>query len=132
MLQRLARLFHPTTIFALFFAFIFIALATTQQAHSSIFSYTDNKQEQTVADEKAEASPSDGSEDKGASYSDGYSTSASDTSSLQSNIPGVGAFFGNMLDSLSSLSNSSEGRFSALAESFPLVFPDLYKVFITL
>ncbi len=132
MLQRLVKLVRPASIFAFLFGFIFISLATTQPAYSSIFSYADNKQEQTVADEKAEASQSGGSEDQGASYPDGSSSSASNTSNLQLDIPGVGAFFGNMLDSLSSLSNSSEGRFTALAKSFPLIFPDLYKVFITL
>lgn len=132
MLQRLANPIAPLTIFAFLVAVIFILSATPQQAHSSIFSYKEKKQEQTEAGEKIDANHSGDYQSQDNSYSSDNSGFASDTSSLDSNIPGVGAFFGNMLDSLSSLSNSSEGRFKVLADSFPLIFPDLYKVFITL
>lgn len=47
-------------------------------------------------------------------------------------IPGIGAFLNEMLDNLIGLTTSSERRFQTLAEHLPLVFDDLYKVFITL
>ncbi len=52
--------------------------------------------------------------------------------SLTEKSPGVTAFLGNMLDGLSSLTIESETRFSSLAGNTPLIFQDLYKVFITL
>ncbi len=51
---------------------------------------------------------------------------------LTEKSPGVTAFLGNMLDGLSSLTLESETRFSSLAGNTPLIFHDLYKVFITL
>lgn len=51
---------------------------------------------------------------------------------LGAEIPGVGSFFANLLDSLIYLTADTENKFGKLISSFPQVFPDLYKVFITL
>lgn len=47
-------------------------------------------------------------------------------------IPGPAAFFGNILNSLTKKSDSSEEQVQNLLSSIPDVLPDLYKVFLTL
>ena len=131
MLKGLKKLRHLKVITTIIFACLLINAAGIQHAHSSIFSYSDKKQEGEVVAQN-EVEPSTEYEESDSAYPNASADDAKDTSNLKSEIPGVGAFFGRMLDSLASLSNSSEGQFKALALSFPLVFPDLYKVFITL
>lgn len=131
MIKGLEKLRHLKVIVTVIFAFLLINAAGIQTAHSSIFSYSDKQQEGEVSAQN-DVEPSTAYEDSKSAYPNASTDDANDTSNLESEIPGVGAFFGRMLDSLASLSNSSEGQFKALALSFPLVFPDLYKVFITL
>ena len=51
---------------------------------------------------------------------------------LQKKVPGVGASLGEMLDSLISLTGGSESQVRQIIANFPILLPDLYKVFITL
>ncbi len=131
MIKGLDKLRHLKVIMTVIFACLLINAAGIQTAHSSIYSYSD-KQQGGEVNAQNDAEPSTAYEDSNSAYPNASTDDANDTSNLESEIPGVGAFFGRMLDSLASLSNSSEGQFRALALSFPLVFPDLYKVFITL
>ncbi len=128
MLNHLGLLSYSKTAIALFFT-ILLAFAV-QPAYSSNFSYDTTTEDKAAATQDSSMSETDEYGEASGDY--GTEAQQHDTSSLQSEIPGVGAFFGKMLDSLTSVTNSSEGQMKGLAASLPLVFPDLYKVFITL
>ena len=116
---------------SIFLAFLLI-FCTASVSFSSIFSYTHNEEQTSASTEGNAATTNNSVKEKSVSEP---STSNSDTdeqTNLYTDIPGVGAFFGNMLDSLINLTKDSENRFQSLAHHLPLVFPDLYKVLITL
>lgn len=58
--------------------------------------------------------------------------SENELTSLTDEIPGPGTFLGSMLRSLMSISSESKTRVKQLSSGLPKVFPDLYKVFLTL
>lgn len=60
------------------------------------------------------------------------SADTEDFTGFNEELPGLGAFFNTMLDALIGLTTASERRIQTLVEHFPLVFADLYRVFITL
>jgi hypothetical protein len=51
---------------------------------------------------------------------------------LRDNIAGPGMIFGRMLSSLSRKADTSEHKTRQLLTGVPLLFPDLYRVFLTL
>ena len=55
-----------------------------------------------------------------------------DSISLTNEIPGPGSFLSSMLRSLTITSSQSKDRVKQLLAGLPKVFPDLYKVFLTL
>jgi hypothetical protein len=122
----------PAAGLSILLVLLFISLSVSV-SQSSIFSYEHNN----TAD-----NPSSTTEiaREGSNEANVESVSNSDTSSANTveqtnfykDIPGVGAFFGQMLDSLINLTKNTENRFQSLTHHLPLVFPDLYKVLITL
>ncbi len=60
------------------------------------------------------------------------SASSQSKSVLSNEIPGPGAFFGELLQSLTQKSDSSEIKVRQLLASIPDVVPDLKKVFLSL
>lgn len=55
-----------------------------------------------------------------------------DFKGFEKELPGLGSFFNTMLDTLIGLTITSERRLQTLVEYLPLVFADLYRVFVTL
>ncbi len=51
---------------------------------------------------------------------------------LHKKVPGVGASLGAMLDKLISMTAGSESQMKQIIGNLPILFPDLYKVFVTL
>lgn len=51
---------------------------------------------------------------------------------IQKKIPGIGSTLGRMLDKLISITGNSENQIQSILTNFPIILPDLYKVFITL
>ena len=98
-------------------------------AISGLFSYEvpSSKQPESTADDGL-ASP----QPTIAEPTNSSESSTAEFTGFNEEIPGVGAFFNEMLDTLIGLTSNSEKRFQTLAEHFPLIFNDLYKVFITL
>ena len=50
----------------------------------------------------------------------------------QRKVTGVGSSLANALDQLIYITSGSEGRFKEILGNLPLLFPDLYKVFVKL
>ena len=102
---------------------LFITLFSSN-CYSSIFSYKDSPQPQPdqQAAQVAEAQETGMQEDE----------SGNTDNKLRLETPSVGKLFSDMLDSLISMTTDSKKRFTLLFTSLPLIFPDLYKVFITL
>ena len=104
--------------------------ATTSQC--SIFSYTHDPEKTPVSTEENVAANTNEIEENSVSQPDTIGADTTEKTNLYTEIPGVGAVFSHMLDSLIKLTRNSENRFQALSHHVPLVFPDLYKVLITL
>ena len=51
---------------------------------------------------------------------------------LQKRVPGVGSTLASILDQLSSITDGSENKIKHITNNLPYLFPDLYKVFVTL
>lgn len=96
-----------------------------EEAPASIFSYSEQAEKKETVPQASTNSQTDVQDDE-------YGESTKDTTTLTTEIPGVGAMLGKMLDSLTSVTQMSEGRLKTILEAMPMVFPDLYKVFITL
>jgi hypothetical protein len=58
--------------------------------------------------------------------------SSEEPTSLTDEIPGPGSFLSSMLRSLTTISSESKSRVKLLLSGLPKIFPDLYKVFLTL
>ena len=121
----------PITGIEILFSLLLIALTATV-SFSSIFSYTHNTEETPISNDENIATKSINADGEIASSPGTSAAKTEEQTNLYTEIPGVGAFFGHMLDSLINLTKNSESRFQSLAQHLPLVFPDLYKVFITL
>lgn len=118
--------FLPRSFTAVTLLLLILFLATP--GFSGLFSYDTPPSEQS-ANISEETSVSPQPDTAKPAY---RSADNDEFSGFNQEIPGIGAFFNEMLDTLIGLTTSSERRFQTLAEHIPLVFDDLYKVFITL
>lgn len=121
----------PLTGVSILFALLLIFLTATVSL-SSIFSYTHNSEEKPALTKEVVGAQSIDTGEEMALDQDSSVANIDEGTNLYTEIPGVGAIFSNMLDSLINLTKNSENRFQSLAHHLPLVFPDLYKVLITL
>jgi hypothetical protein len=121
----------PIAGIVIIIAALLISLTATM-SFSSIFSYTHNAEENPVSTDENVTAESTSLDGEIASNADRSDTNTDENTNLYTEIPGVGVFFGKMLDSLINLTRDSEKRFQSLTHHLPLVFPDLYKVLITL
>ena len=122
---------QPKTGISILFALLLICLTGTASL-SSIFSYEQDTHETQVSTNEDVPANSHDSIEKGHSGAHDDISVSNEPINLYTEIPGVGAFFSNILDSLIRLTSNSENRFKTLANHFPLVFPDLHKVLIML
>lgn len=111
-------------IFAIFIICFCLCLTATA-GFSGIFSYDESVAENHHPNGEDEM-------DMTAHLSTEDVSATNETTQLYNEIPGFASFFGNMLDSLLAASVKSEKQFKTLATGFPLIFPDLHKVLITL
>ncbi len=127
----LPRMSLPFRGILILFALLLLVFTATVSS-SSIFSYNNTAKENPVSTNESVTANSIDPKGENVADSDTSSTDTDEKLNLYTQLPGIGAFFGNMLDSLINLTKNSESRFQSLAHHLPLVFPDLYKVFITL
>ena len=107
-----------------------LLLALVSSSGASIFSSSDKSA--TQDSRPAQEQPLSAASPETAATSAQLPSAADDEQFWHREIPGVGAVFGHMLDSLILLTLHSESRLARLAADYPSIFPDLYKVFITL
>ncbi len=90
-----------------------------------------NENEQDNADSNLHQSSDISSDKKPAidQYDEFYVDSAGN---LQLKVPGVGSSFGKTLDKMVAFTSTSQNPFNDFATHLPLLFPDLYKVLVTL
>lgn len=124
--------FGPFRFAALLTAILIFSLAAAGSGYGGIFSYEPQEK-------KTQETSVPNTVDQQQKQTDGKSLAQTtndqsevNQGNLQEDIPGVGAFLGDLLDELLLFSSNSESRFSTLFSSLPLVYSDLYKVFITL
>ena len=125
------RVLLPITGISILFSLLLIVLTATV-SFSSIFSYTHNTEETPISTDENVATKSINADGEIASSPGTRPANAEEQTNLYTEIPGVGAFFGSMLDSLINLTKDSENHCQLLTHHLPLVFPDLYKVLVTL
>lgn len=128
-MKMTGHLLHHST---LVITILLLVLFGAAPAFSGLFSYTPPSSEKKVnVNQDLQASPQDQVAEPVSSSAINSANSVEFTG-FNEDIPGIGAFFNEMLDTLIGLTTHSERRFQTLAEHFPLIFDDLYKVFITL
>lgn len=125
------RLQQRTSLVAILCGLLLIFF-TAGTSFSSIFSYKHNSEENQTSSEGTITKTETVSAPENPADPNTNIAGSEDHTNFDMEIPGVGAFFSNILDSLINLTRSSENRFQLITNHFPLVFPDLYKVLITL
>jgi len=131
MRNKIKILSLPAAGFSILFVLLFISLSATVSL-SSIFSYEHTAEASPASNSEIIEESSNGANAEPVMDSGSNSENTAEQTNFYQEIPGVGAFFGRMLDSLINLTRNSENRFQSLNHHLPLVFPDLYKVLITL